>query len=143
MTGFSLPTRSATAWRLVLGFSFACSATGAFAHNGEHHEAPAPAASTTIAHEQPFLDLNAEAMTRMMSGMAVQPTGNIDEDFVNMMSPHHQGAIDMCTAYLPYSTNAQLKRVCQEIIVTQQQEIAAMYLAIGKPLPPSVAAPTQ
>jgi uncharacterized protein involved in copper resistance len=31
----------------------------------------------------------------------------------------------------------------QEIIVTQQQEIAAMRLAVGDPLPPSAASPTQ
>jgi hypothetical protein len=31
----------------------------------------------------------------------------------------------------------------QEIIVTQQQEIAAMRLAVGDPLPPSAASPTR
>ena len=36
-----------------------------------------------------------------------------------------------------------LKRIAQEIIIDQQQEIAAMKLAIGQPLPPSTPAPTQ
>jgi hypothetical protein len=57
--------------------------------------------------------------------------------------PHHQGAIDMAQAVLRYGHNEQLRRLAQEIIVTQQQEIAAMRLAIGDPLPPSVASPTQ
>ena len=37
-------------------------------------------------------------------------------------------------AELRYGRNEQLRRIAQEIIVTQQQEIAAMRLAIGQPL---------
>jgi hypothetical protein len=59
-----------------------------------------------------------------------------------MMVPHHQGAIDMAKAVLRYGKNEQLRRLAQEIIVTQQQEIAAMRLALGQPLPPSVPSPT-
>ena len=70
--------------------------------------------------------------------MAVKPTGDVDRDFVAMMIPHHQGAIDMAQADLRYGQNEQLRRIAQEIIVTQQQEIAAMRLALGEPLPPSV-----
>jgi len=60
-----------------------------------------------------------------------------------MMVPHHQGAIDMARAVLRYGRNEQLRRIAQEIIVDQLQEIAAMRLAIGEPLPPATAAPTQ
>jgi hypothetical protein len=49
----------------------------------------------------------------------------------------------MAQAVLRYGQNEQLRRLAQEIIVTQQQEIAAMRLAIGDALPPSVASPTQ
>ena len=83
------------------------------------------------------------AMTKMMNGMAVKPAGNIDNDFVAMMTPHHQGAIDMAVAYLRYGQNEQLRRIAQEIVIEQQQEILAMRLAIGQPLPPSAPAPTQ
>ncbi len=83
------------------------------------------------------------AMTKMMADMTVKPTGDIDRDFVAMMVPHHQGAIDMAQAVLRYGHNEQLRRLAQEIVVTQQQEIAAMRLAVGDQLPPSVAAPTQ
>ena len=75
--------------------------------------------------------------------MVVRPTGDVDRDFVSMMSPHHQGAIEMAQAVLRYGHNEQIRRLAQEIIVTQQQEIAAMRLAIGEPLPPSFASPTQ
>jgi len=93
--------------------------------------------------EAPFLAENDEAMRRMMQDMTIKPTGDVDRDFVAMMVPHHQGAIDMARALLRYGHNEQLKRIAQEIIVTQQQEIAAMRLAVGLPLPPSLAAPTQ
>lgn len=93
--------------------------------------------------EQAFLSENDVAMTRMMDGMAPKPSGNIDQDFVSMMTPHHQGAIDMAVAYLRYGQNEQLRRIAQEIVIAQQQEIAAMRLALGQPLPPSAPAPTQ
>ncbi|MBE1504653.1 hypothetical protein H4W29_001834 [Rhizobium viscosum] len=82
-------------------------------------------------------------MAKMMNDMAVRPTGDVNRDFVEMMIPHHQGAIDMAQTYLRYGGNEQLKRIAQEIIVDQQQEIAAMRLALGDPLPPSDPAPTQ
>lgn len=78
-----------------------------------------------------------------MAGMDIKPSGDVDRDFVAMMIPHHQGAIDMAQAELRYGHNEQLRRIAQEIIVEQQQEITAMRLALGQPLPPSVAAPDQ
>jgi uncharacterized protein (DUF305 family) len=82
-------------------------------------------------------------MTTMMDGMSVKPTGDVDADFVAMMVPHHQGAIEMAQAVLRYGRNPQIKRLAQEIIVTQQQEIAVMRLAVSEPTPPSRASPTQ
>jgi uncharacterized protein (DUF305 family) len=82
-------------------------------------------------------------MATMDMGMMASPAGNVDRDFVAMMVPHHQGAIDMAVAELRYGYDEQLKRIAQEIIVDQQQEIAAMRLALGQPLPPSAAAPTR
>ena len=93
--------------------------------------------------EAPFLAENSAAMNSMMAGMSVKPTGDVDVDFAAMMIPHHQGAIDMALAELRYGKNEQLRRIAQEIIVDQQQEIAAMHLALGQKLPPSTAAPTQ
>jgi hypothetical protein len=94
-------------------------------------------------NESPFLAENGAAMTKMMNDMAAEPKGDVDSDFVATMTPHHQGAIEMAKAVLRYGRNAQIKRLAQEIIVTQQQETAAMRLAIGEPLPPSFPSPTQ
>jgi hypothetical protein len=93
--------------------------------------------------ETQFLSENQTAMNKMMKDMAVKPTGDIDRDFVEMMVPHHQGAVDMAQAELKYGRNEQLRRLAQEIIVTQQQEIPVMRLAIGDKLPPSAPSPTQ
>lgn len=82
-------------------------------------------------------------MARMMSNMHVRSRGDVDRQFVDLMIPHHQGAIDMAVAELCYGTNPQLKRIAQEIIVEQQQEIAAMKVAIGAPLPESHPASTR
>jgi uncharacterized protein (DUF305 family) len=80
-------------------------------------------------------------MDKMMKDMAGKPSGDVDRDFVAMMTPHHQGAIDMAQALLRYGHNEQLRRLAQEIVVTQQQEIVALRLAIGELLPPSAPAP--
>jgi len=93
--------------------------------------------------ERPYLAENSSAMSHMMAGMAVKPTGNVDRDFVDLMVPHHQGAIDMAIAVLRYGHNEKIRRIAQEIIVDQQQEIAAMRLAVGEKLPPSGPSPTQ
>ncbi|RFB81432.1 DUF305 domain-containing protein [Methylovirgula sp. 4M-Z18] len=96
-----------------------------------------------IAAEAPFLAENNTAMDKMMAGMEVKPTGDVDVDFAAMMIPHHQGAIDMALAELRYGRNERLRRIAQEIVVEQQQEIVAMHLALGQPLPTETASPTQ
>lgn len=65
-------------------------------------------------------------MSRMMKAMKIHPSGDVDRDFVAMMVPHHQGAIDMAHAVLEHGTDERLRRIAQEIIVTQQEEIVAM-----------------
>jgi uncharacterized protein (DUF305 family) len=60
------------------------------------------------------------AMTAMDEGMTRAPmTGDPDHDFAAMMIPHHQGAIDMAKAELLYGKNPVLRRLAQEIVVTQ------------------------
>src|SRR5262245_16777833 len=76
--------------------------------------------------ETSFLSENEAAMKTMMAAMRIRPTGDVDTDFVAMMVPHHQGAIDMARAELRHGRNEQLRRIAQEIIVTQQQEITAL-----------------
>jgi uncharacterized protein (DUF305 family) len=106
------------------------------------HSGPRALAAATD-NEADFLAANDTAMNKMMADMTVAPTGDIDRDFVAMMVPHHQGAIDMALTILRFGKSEQLKCLAQEIIVTQQQEIAAMKLAVGEPLPAPLPAPTE
>jgi len=92
--------------------------------------------------EASFLIENDVAMRKMMNDMVAKPTGDVDADFVAMMVPHHQGAIEMAVAVLRYGRNPQIKRLAQEIIVTQKQEIAAMHLAVSLSLPLATASPS-
>ena len=95
-------------------------------------------AATAANPEGPFLASNDTAMNKMMAGMAVKPVGDADRDFVAMMVPHHQGAIDMAQAESQYGHNDKLLRIAQQIVVEQLQEIAAMRLAIGEPASPTL-----
>jgi hypothetical protein len=45
--------------------------------------------------EAPFITENTDAMRKMMIDMEIRPTGDVDRDFVAMMVPHHQDAIDI------------------------------------------------
>jgi uncharacterized protein (DUF305 family) len=56
----------------------------------------------------------------------VKRSGNSDVDFVRLMLPHHQAAIDMAKTQLLYGKDAQMRRLAQEIITDQQLEIELM-----------------
>jgi Domain of unknown function (DUF305) len=98
---------------------------------------------STSSAEAPYLAENVSAMTKMMIDMGIRPSGDVDTDFIAMMVPHHQGAIEMAQAELRYGRNEPLRRMAQEIIITQMQEMTAMRLALGQPLPPSVPSTVQ
>ncbi len=122
--------------------TLAGSFAGTAARLGFSSPGPADNVPTSLKKERPFLAQNDAAMTKMMNDMTIKPTGNIDRDFVAMMVPHHQGAIDMAQAELRYGRDAQLRRIAQEIVVDQIQQTSLMRLAMGEPLPPSVSSPT-
>jgi uncharacterized protein (DUF305 family) len=66
-------------------------------------------------------------MTRMSEAMAAAPmTADPDHDFMAMMIPHHQGAIEMAESELQDGHDVRVKRLAQEIIVTQESEIQLM-----------------
>ena len=66
-------------------------------------------------------------MQRMNHAMSDIPmTGDPDRDFVAMMMPHHQGAIDMAQVELRYGKDPGLRRLAHAIVAAQRTEIAAM-----------------
>lgn len=68
-----------------------------------------------------------QSMQSMHQGMMSKPlTGDADQDFVIMMIPHHQGAIDMARVELQYGKDPVLRRMARGIIAAQQKEIREM-----------------
>lgn len=96
--------------------------------HGHAVNAPMPhppqfAASTA----KPFQELMNDAMAVMYDGMRRAPmNGNAEHDFISMMIPHHQGAIDMAKAVLLYSEDPALRNIALGIITEQQNEINVM-----------------
>ena len=90
---------------------------------------PAPTAKFVASTEKTFDQLMGDAMSVMHRDMHNAPhTGDPDRDFVTLMIPHHQGAIDMAKVLLLYGKDLQMRRLAQEIIIDQQSEIQLMQL---------------
>ena len=79
---------------------------------------------STLAYKQADMD--------MMSGMAVEYTGDADVDFRLKMIPHHQGAIDMAKVALQFGTDSETKALAEAIIAAQETEIAEMQAWLEK-----------
>lgn len=87
------------------------------------------------ANAAPVRDALNQSMKAMHTAMSsVLMTGNPDIDFAVMMIPHHQGAVEMAKVELRSGTDPRLRRLAQEIVVTQQAEIAFMQLTLKHPL---------
>lgn len=98
-------------------------------HHG--HDAPAPATGApdrfVASSDKPFAALMSDAMAIMDRDMAAAPTnGEAGHDFVTMMIPHHQGAIDMAKAVLLNTRDPVLRNLALGIIAEQQNEINVM-----------------
>jgi uncharacterized protein (DUF305 family) len=94
-------------------------------HGGMRDGKPPPAFVASTA--KPFAALMDDAMAVMDDGMRRAPMNGVPEhDFVTMMIPHHQGAIDMAKALLLRTTDPELRNLAQGIITEQQNEIQLM-----------------
>lgn len=69
----------------------------------------------------------AGAMDEMMHAMhAATASGDPDRDFLAMMIPHHQGAVDMAEAVLRHGRDPLVRSLAEDIIASQRAEIASM-----------------
>jgi uncharacterized protein (DUF305 family) len=91
-----------------------------------HHAASAPAAASAAARNRFEADMNV-GMARMMDDMHSPGfTGNADHDFLAMMIPHHEGAVDMARLVLIHGRDPLVRQLAEEIIASQTVEIASM-----------------
>lgn len=88
------------------------------------HHAAAPDAWARGDEFERALAAGMDKMHREM--MAPSPTGNADVDFLATMIPHHAGAIEMGRLVLIHGKDPLVRRLAEEIIASQQAEIAAM-----------------
>ena len=91
-----------------------------------HHGAGGHAAPVIPARNRFEADMNA-GMGRMMDDMHSPGfTGNPDRDFLAMMIPHHEGAVDMARLVLIHGRDPLVRQLAEEIIASQTVEIAGM-----------------
>lgn len=90
----------------------------AIAPDGVSSNSAATAAFTSAMHA---------AMEHMARAMEQAPmSGDPDRDFLAMMIPHHQGAVEMARLELIHGTDPLVRRLAEEILASQQTEIEAM-----------------
>ncbi len=73
-------------------------------------------------------------MDKMMAKMPMQSTGKPDADFLLMMIPHHQSAIEMAKVELEIGDDEKTKTMAQTMIdaqTTEIDEMRAMLKAMG------------
>ena len=70
-------------------------------------------------------------MRHMMHGMHVPYSGIPDVDFLAMMIPHHEGAVEMARLALVHGRDPATRRLAEDIIASQTVEIAAMKNRLG------------
>jgi uncharacterized protein (DUF305 family) len=112
----------------------ALAAASAGAQEGHHHGAGADDSAAAAGRPvfvassaKPFAALMDDAMAVMDDGMKRAPmNGQPEHDFMTMMLPHHQGAIDMAKAVLLSTTDPEVRNLALGIIAEQQNEIRVM-----------------
>jgi uncharacterized protein (DUF305 family) len=110
-------------WRLAALCLFLCTLGMQVPQHGSR---PHLGESLTVDANWSELTTSMEKMHRAMASVAA--SGDSDVDFVSLMLPHHQAAIDMARIQLRYGTDPQMRRLAQEIIADQQSEIELMQL---------------
>jgi uncharacterized protein (DUF305 family) len=87
-----------------------------------HHAGAAIADSD----DQEFVVDSDLALSKMGVELSVLPTGDVERDFVAMMMPHAQAAIDVARAELKYGHSEDFRRLARSLIAERESEISDM-----------------
>ncbi len=107
--------------RLALLVAILC-VSASYGQQADLHSTP----GSSTAHTPAWSEWNS-SIEKMHDDMSsVKESNNADRDFVNLMLPHHQAALEMAKAELLYGKDPQMRRLAQEIVTDQQSEIDLM-----------------
>jgi uncharacterized protein (DUF305 family) len=111
----------------IKAFALACMVTAQAAWSQSDHSTMHHGSTAVSGESQGFAPEMDAGMQKMMSNMhAPGYTGNPDVDFLAMMIPHHEGAVEMARLVLVYGKDPLTRRLAEEIIASQTSEVAAM-----------------
>ena len=112
---------------LFLALTLASPAMAQQAHERPAGPAVASAARSSDSAYLRFKEAMDEGMSKMMRDMhAPGYGGNADIDFLAMMIPHHEGAIEMARLALVHARDPATRRLAQEILASQSIEVEGM-----------------
>ena len=110
------------AFRLLIPLAFIPTLAAPATQHTSHPQEGMPA-------DAPYWEGLMDSMARMHAAMSsTGPSADPDRDFVALMLPHHQAAIDMARIELTFGKDPQLRRLAQEIVTDQESEIQLMRL---------------
>jgi uncharacterized protein (DUF305 family) len=93
--------------------------------SGKHTATDQPLTQTSD-HSMMGHDMNSMSMKDMSKELEGKSGNEFDKTFIEMMIPHHQGAIDMAELALENAEHQEIKDLAEEIISAQKTEIEMM-----------------
>ena len=109
---------------LILLLAFIILNGSAWAQDHKHHK---QASEKQTPEFTKFMKEMDAGMKKMMDDMhSPGYSGDPDVDFLAMMIPHHEGAVEMARLELIHGCDPLVRRLAEDIIAGQQVEIEAM-----------------